>query len=1029
MTTLFTDGLTVTLTPSEFSSYATIQVSLIDATSPVDLVFASEGTVNFTASLTTRSASILGSVGNDGITTGFGNDTVSGDLGDDTLNGGGGSDSLYGGDGADILNGDAGVDLLDGGLGDDTFVADGENTVADTFRGGDGIDTLFVTSAQKVDFSHLVLDATASVEVLDFDNTVVLGTNDNDTINVSGVTTYLNGGVFSLDSGNDSFTGSVLNDSVIGFTGNDTLRGGDGVDSLYGGAGNDSLDGGAGDDLFSIDLIASGNDTFRGGDGIDTVSIDVAVLSINRLVLDTAAAVEVLAFNGNTLQGTTGADTIDFSGVTTYLSGSAFDLRDGNDAFTGSVLVDVAYGGIGNDTLRGGDGADTLTGGAGDDSVDGGAGDDLFIYDQTLVGNDTYLGGSGSDVLILQSGDVSTAHLVLDVAASVEVLDFNLHTVNGTAGSDTINISGVTSFLNGGVFALGDGNDSFVGSSLSDVAQGGAGNDTLAGGTAADSLTGDAGDDSIDGGTGDDTMVGGDGNDTFVVNSGTDTIVETATGGRDTVRTTLTSLTLATDLENLTALSSGNSALTGNSVGNILTGNTGNDTLDGAGGNDTMAGGLGNDTYLVGSALDVVTESTGAGIDTVRTTTLGLTLASNVDNLTALSAGAFNGIGNTLANVLTGNVGNDTLDGGSGNDTLKGGAGNDTYIVDSASDVVTESAGAGSDSVRSKSAVYALGLNVENLVGLSIENSTLTGNNLANHITGNTGNDLLDGLTGSDTMTGGLGNDRYVVDGLGDVVVEQPNQGIDTVSTRIVSYVLAAGVENLIGTSTTGQHLTGNLLGNSITGAAGNDTISGGAGPDTMKGGSGNDIYVLDAAGDVVTEAASGGTDTVQITLASYTLAINVENLVATSAAALNGKGNVLGNHLTGNAGNDVLNGMTGHDTLTGAGGADVFVFNTALSTANVDMITDFNAATDTFHLENNGADLFNAIAAGPLAATAFKIIGPGGAVVDANDRILYKQSTGQLFYDADGSGAGAMVQFATLSNLAVISATDFLIV
>lgn len=45
----------------------------------------------------------------------------------------------------------------------------------------------------------------------------------------------------------------------------------------------------------------------------------------------------------------------------------------------------------------------------------------------------------------------------------------------------------------------------------------------------------------------------------------------------------------------------------------------------------------------------------------------------------------------------------------------------------------------------------------------------------------------------------------------------------------------------------------------------------------------------------------------------------------------------------------------------------------------------------------------------------------------DAFDRIMYETDTGRLYFDADGSGAGACVQFATLAaNLALTSADFF---
>jgi len=115
-------------------------------------------------------------------------------------------------------------------------------------------------------------------------------------------------------------------------------------------------------------------------------------------------------------------------------------------------------------------------------------------------------------------------------------------------------------------------------------------------------------------------------------------------------------------------------------------------------------------------------------------------------------------------NLLTGQEGNDTLDGGAGADTLNGGAGDDTYVVDSTSDVVTEQAGQGSDTIRTTLASYSLAalFNVENLIYTGAVNFTGTGNTLANTLTGGAGNDTLDGGASNDTINGGAGIDKVI---------------------------------------------------------------------------------------------------------------------------------------------------------------------------------------------------------------------------------------------------------------------------
>ncbi|HYE29346.1 MAG TPA: hypothetical protein VEA61_14090, partial [Allosphingosinicella sp.] len=105
------------------------------------------------------------------------------------------------------------------------------------------------------------------------------------------------------------------------------------------------------------------------------------------------------------------------------------------------------------------------------------------------------------------------------------------------------------------------------------------------------------------------------------------------------------------------------------------------------------------------------------------------------------------------------------------------------------------------------------------------------------------GNDTLDGGTGDDTLIGGTGDDTYVVDSPDDQIVENPGEGEDEIQTGLASYSLVGHdeVENLTGTSTTGQTLSGNAGNNGIQGGTGNDTLNGGDGDDMLDGGGGND--------------------------------------------------------------------------------------------------------------------------------------------------------------------------------------------
>jgi Ca2+-binding RTX toxin-like protein len=130
-------------------------------------------------------------------------------------------------------------------------------------------------------------------------------------------------------------------------------------------------------------------------------------------------------------------------------------------------------------------------------------------------------------------------------------------------------------------------------------------------------------------------------------------------------------------------------------------------------------------------------------------------------------------------------------------------------------------------------------------------------------------------------------------------------------------------------------------------------------------------------------------------------------------------------NNIYGSWGNDVLSGCLGNDLLVGGAGDDTFRFDSALSaTTNFDSIWDFSVVDDTIQLENS---VFTQImATGTLLANLFKDLSLGA--VDADDRIIYNRTTGVLSYDADGSGAGAAIQFASLNGNPVITAADFLV-
>jgi Ca2+-binding RTX toxin-like protein len=219
-------------------------------------------------------------------------------------------------------------------------------------------------------------------------------------------------------------------------------------------------------------------------------------------------------------------------------------------------------------------------------------------------------------------------------------------------------------------------------------------------------------------------------------------------------------------------------------------------------------------------------------------------------------------------------------------------------------------------------------------------------------------------LTGADTLLGGSGDDTYYVDDARAVVIENLNEGIDSVESTI-DYTLTDNVENLsvnnqattgtgnaldnvivgttdgINTNNTINYILYGMAGNdTLTGNTGDDTLDGGTGADVMNGGYGYDTYYVDNAGDQVIEAHVGRTytyggwwgeytsttpdiETVNASI-SYTLGNNLENLTLTGSENIDGTGNELDNLITGNDGINILTGGAGNDTLDGGAGADV---------------------------------------------------------------------------------------------------------
>lgn len=572
------------------------------------------------------------------------------------------------------------------------------------------------------------------------------------------------------------------------------------------------------------------------------------------------------------------------------------------------------------------------------------------------------------NVRVSQPGGASRVVTQSPFSPNGEVLD-------GTADKDLILGKSGNNIVNG--YA---GDDVIFEDGGNDVIDAGDGDDLVYAGADNDLVMGGKGNDAVYAGLGDDLVFGGDGHDAILAEGG-------------------------------------------------------NDVAFAGAGNDLISGGAGNDTYVVDDRGDVVTELAGENNDTVRSSLDGYVLGANIENLTLTDA--FNPVnpgsdtdsrnprldrtasGNELDNVIIGNrtdntlyggAGADTLDGGFGADTLVGGAGDDTYVADNAGDTVLENAGEGLDTIKTGVSA-ALSANVENLVLTGAMAINGIGNGLDNQLLGNAGDNRLDGGAGADFMAGGRGNDIYVIDQMGDVIVENAGEGVDMVISGI-DYRLGANLENLTLTGVADTTATGNEGGNVLTGNDGNNVLDGDAGADTLAGGGGNDAYVVDDAGDFVIERTGEGVDSVRSGI-SFALTANVENLTLTGFAAIDATGNELDNVLTGNSGENRLDGSAGADIMTGGAGDDSYIVDDA-----GDMIVES---------PGEGMDVVHASVSYTLSAHVENLMLTGDADINAIGNDLANALTGNSGRNVlDGeAGADTMAAGAGDDTYVVDNAAD----
>lgn len=983
---------------------------------------------------------ILGDSNANRLEGGEGNDILAGRNGNDHLRGGSGNDVLQGGNGDDLLDGGLGEDLLTGGSGSDTatYLKSKDAVEVDLLKGiglqigggdsgGDrllGIDNVVGSEYDDT----LGGDSGANVLVGDVGSDELKGCGGNDIL--YGDLSPVSLGELPenpLPSANEDGNAGCdcddkpeqdLLDGLSELLGSpidlsdyvDVLEGGDGDDRLYGQSGSDLLRGGCDNDYLyggnQVDVLMGddGNDTLEGGASFDAIfggkGVDVASYAHSKAAVNVDLAKPWSASGGDAsgdlleelLAQLVGDSDVGSTFLSSGFLGSLMAANLSLEAQTQSFLFTIPDFLYGIEGIYGSEYNDTLSGDGYDNVFDGGA------------GNDTLNGGGGSDTVRF-SGALASVTVSL---------------VAGTAqGSDS-------------------GNDVFSGM------------ENIVGGQGADTLTGDSGANILEGQGGADRLDGGAGTDTASFESATGSVIaeiwrgQALNDGYGAVDTLL-------GIENLIG-GSATDLLAGNSAANVLSGQGGNDRLFGFEGNDTLNGGDGNDT------LDCTNARFGVVAELWRGSVAndgfgGVDAISGIENVTG---GNFNDLlaGNSQANVLIGQGGNDRFFGYEGNDTLNGGTGNDSIDYGSAKSGVFAELWRGLVSKDGHGSVDTV-LGIENVTGGNF-NDFLAGDSQANVLIGQGGNDRIFGYEANDTLAGGAGNDT-LDGGIGSDTIDYGSAsaaitaelwrgsitndgqgGVDTIAG--IENLTGGGFADLIAGNTQGNVLIGQGGNDRIFSYEGNDTLVGGAGSDTLDGGSG--IDTIDHSNAVVgitaelwrgsvADDGEGGVDT--ITGIENLTGGNFNDLLAGSSLAnvlIGQAGNDLlqgyeeNDVLNGGSGNDTLNGGSGNDLLSGGGGVDNFVFDAALG-ANVDTLNDYSVVEDSISLENA---VFTALSVpGTLAAGRF-VSGVGAVALDGNDFVVYDTSTGALYYDQDGNGVAAQIQFAVFSSKPVLTAAEFVV-
>ncbi|WP_417541706.1 calcium-binding protein [Methylophaga thalassica] len=768
-----------------------------------------------------------------------------------------------------------------------------------------------------------------------------------------------------FDETETTYTGTSNSDIIIGNDLANTIDGGAGDDIIAGLGGDDFIVGGA------------GNDVISGGDGNDfilTGSMDGSNNSGNNVISGGAGNDNIFTGTGDDIiSGGSGNDTILSEGGDNIIDGGS-----GNDNIVTGDGDDIIYGGDGNDDIYAGDGDDILSGGAGSDYIEG---QGSTAGDETVNGNlyhvtseDVLIGGDGNDTFVV--GEEFEEETIIQGGVSAQDLSGNAARyvdLNESEGEEGEEEEEEGEEEEGPLFGYDTVNNEFVeieDQEMSEQAE----TDvrlnlvTRPGSTEINTAA-----------------------STFTGYNAVDTLQFTESGDFD-------ESLLFTGIERIELDSGVNITLSSEQLENN--------------GESLSTGFLNPGLQIHGTAggpsesVTVELEFEEAEFEPDE----DIVGAEEVEyDYAEFSVEEF-AVANLFHNV-------DMI-----YDASEGEEGSFTHVY------------GGNESAGATETVYG---------SAGVDYGVMNGGNDTYY--GGDGNDVLVGGSGADSLYGEEGDDIFLIGGFGS-----GNSGTTSAADDGNQEWIATGAEHDL-----------------IVGGDGVDTlrITTGVGADTKANGT---IVLNDANFQGMEVVQVGGTvdqlnvenDALQMLNDHYYFAANgtvddldnslgnnggtIDNVVVdASGVTANGlrfEGNGNDNTFIGTTQDDVFVGNGGNDTLTGGDGADTFVFgqvheqvvtgdddevqtyvDTAFNLTGIDTITDFLSGVDKIALN---IDQFTSLTAGSFTADNL-VCSVGAAAGDANDFLLFDTSTGALSYDADGSGSGAAVQFATLTGVTSLSASD----